>query len=145
ELPMQYVDYANWQRELLCSGELEEGLEFWRKELAGAPPVVELPCDFARSQNPGYEGSVVRFSINSDVVKRLKQVCRAEGATLYMVLLAGYEVWIARYSGEKDVVVGSPVAERPQVESEGLIGLFVNLVGRRVRLERGETFRSLLR
>jgi amino acid adenylation domain-containing protein len=145
ELPIQYVDYANWQRGLLGSGELEEGLEYWRKELAGAPPVVELPCDFARSQNPGYKGSVIHFRVGSDVVKKLKQLCRAEGATLYMVLLAGFEVLIARYSGEKDAVVGSPVAERPQVETEGLIGLFVNLVARRIRMESGETFRSLLR
>jgi amino acid adenylation domain-containing protein len=144
ELEIQYVDYAAWQRELWDSGEMQEGVEFWKRELAGAPLVLELPTDCPRRAEPSYTGSTADFSLGKELTGRLKGVSRGQQATLYMVLLAAFHALLSRYTGQMDIIVGSPVAERQQVEIENLIGLFVNLVPRRLRVEPNDNFVALL-
>jgi amino acid adenylation domain-containing protein len=145
ELEIQYVDYASWQRELLASGEMKEGLEYWKKQLDGAPPVLELPALQARGAGHGCQGATTRLKFSNELSAKLRDVARREGATLYMALLAGFQALLWRYTGQKDIVVGSPMAERQQVESEGLIGLFVNLVALRTQLNQDDSFLDLLR
>ena len=144
DLEIQYVDYAAWERESLASGDMQESLEFWEKELAEALPVLELPVDSPRPAEPSYRGGAIRFALTNDCTEKLKSFARKTGTTSYMVLLAGFKALLARYTGQSDILVGSPVAERLSVETESLIGLFVNLVVRRTTVHAGETFLALL-
>ncbi|MGW2090505.1 condensation domain-containing protein, partial [Streptomyces sp. NPDC001880] len=144
ELPVQYADFAVWQREWLASGVLEEQLVHWRTALDGAPPVLELPADFPRPAVPSYRGAHLRTHIDGDTAARLGELARDHGATLFMVLQAVYAALLARRAGQEEVVVGVPVANRSRTETESLIGFFVNTLPVRTRVEAGETFTGLL-
>jgi amino acid adenylation domain-containing protein len=126
ELPIQYADYAVWQREWLQGEMLEEQLEYWRKQLAGAPAMLELPTDRPRPAQLSHRGAYMPLQLPSELTSELKQLSQREGVTLFMSLLAGWQLLLARYSRQQDVVVGSPVANRTLAEVEGLIGFFVN-------------------
>src|SRR5262249_41864095 len=126
ELPIQYADYAVWQREWLQGEVLEEQLGYWRKQLAGAPAVLELPADHPRPEQQSHRGANLQFQLSTEVTAGLKQLSQHEGVTLFMTLLAGWQLLLARYSRQPDVVVGSPVANRTRAEVEALIGFFVN-------------------
>jgi amino acid adenylation domain-containing protein len=125
-LPVQYADFAHWQRETLRSGLLEAQVDYWRHRLAGAPPVLELPTDRPRPPVQGSGGATVRQTFSPKLLQDLGAFARREGATLFMVLLAGFKALLARYTGETDLVVGTPIANRTRKEVEALIGLFVN-------------------
>lgn len=144
ELEIQFVDYAAWQRELLATGEMDEGLEYWKKQLNGAPPVLELPS-LARISRPGNRSGIVSLKFEKKLAAKIKDLSQREGVTSFMTLLAGFQALLWRYTGQRDVVVGSPMAERQQVESQALIGLFVNLVALRVQVRQEERFLDLLR
>ncbi|HEU0079385.1 MAG TPA: condensation domain-containing protein, partial [Longimicrobiaceae bacterium] len=144
ELPVQYADYAAWQREWLSDGTLEGLLAWWRERLAGAPPLLELPADRPRGPAQGAEGGRHTFHLPAGVSGELRSLARREGATLFMTLLAGFQLLLSRYSGEEDVVVGTPVAGRTRLELEGLIGFFVNTLVLRVDLSGDPTFGGLL-
>src|ERR1051326_5725316 len=122
ELPIQYADYAVWQREWLQGEVLEEQLGYWRKKLAGAPAVLELPTDHPRPAQQTHRGALLPLQLSSELTSELKQLSQREGVTLFMTLLAGWQLLLARYSRQSDVVVGSPVANRTRSEVEGLIG-----------------------
>jgi amino acid adenylation domain-containing protein len=145
ELPIQYADYARWQREWLAGDVLEAQLAYWREQLAGAPPVLELPTDRPRPSSPSYRGARERFAIDADVVDGLRTLAREEGATPFMVLLAAFYALLYRHTGQEDLVVGTPVAGRTRGEVEGLVGFFVNTLAVRAAVKGSGAFREVLR
>ncbi|HEV2146610.1 MAG TPA: condensation domain-containing protein, partial [Longimicrobiaceae bacterium] len=145
ELPVQYADYAAWQRAWLRDEVLERQLAYWRERLAGAPPLLEIPTDRPRAAEQSARGGFHAFTVPADVARALRETGRREGATLFMVLLAGWQALLSRYSGQHDVVVGSPISGRTTVEVEGLIGFFVNTLALRSDVSHEGSFRDLLR
>jgi hypothetical protein len=144
-LPLQYADYAVWQRERLAGPLLEQQLQYWREQLAGAPQELCLPTDHARPAVQSYRGATAQFELDRELVQELKEWSRAQGATLFMSLLAVFQVLLWRYSGELELVVGTPIANRSRVELEGLIGCFANTLVLRTRLEEGASFAELVK
>ncbi|MEO7418572.1 MAG: condensation domain-containing protein, partial [Thermoanaerobaculia bacterium] len=142
-LPVQYADYAAWQRERLAGETLEGELAYWRERLAGAPPLLELPTDRPRPAMQSYRGSAVRFRVAEELSEPLTTLARREGLTSFMVLLAGFDALLTRHSGQPDVVVGTPVANRRLVETEGLIGVFANTLVLRADLMDDPPFSAL--
>ena len=129
ELPVQYADYARWQRRWLTGEALTERLAAWRSRLAGLAPELPLPTDRPRRPAPvmpSHRGARRRFHLEAGAVARLREVGRDAGATLFMTLLAALQLLLARHAGVDDVAVGSPVAGRDRLETEGLVGFFVN-------------------
>ena len=126
ELPVQYADFAVWQREWLQGAVLERRLEYWRTQLEGAPAVLELPTDRPRPAVQSYEGGRESLVLPRSLAEELKVLSRQEGGSLFMVLLAAFQALLSRYTGQQDIVVGSPIAGRTRAELEELIGFFVN-------------------
>ncbi len=145
ELPIQYADFAVWQREWLQGAALAEQLAYWRERLGGELPVLQLPTDYARPPVQTYQGGHVPLTLGKDLSERLKQLAHGEGATLFMMLLAAFQVLLRRYTGQTDILVGSPIANRNHEETEPLIGFFVNTLVLRTNLDGNPTFRELLR
>ncbi|HEY2738150.1 MAG TPA: amino acid adenylation domain-containing protein, partial [Thermoanaerobaculia bacterium] len=126
ELPVQYADFAVWQNSWLHGETLERELAYWRRELAGLPPLLELPTDRPRPAVQSYRGATRLVRLPAGLTGQMEALARREGATLFMVLLAGFQVLLSRYSRQQDLAVGSPIAGRNRAEVEGLIGFFVN-------------------
>ena len=145
ELPIQYKDFAIWQRKWLQGEELERQLGYWREQLVGELPALDLPTDRARPAVSSYRGAQLGFRLSPEVSAGLKELSRREGVTLFMTLLAAFQTLLHRYSGQEDIVVGLPVAGRNYAETEGLIGFFVNTLALRVKLGSDPTFVELLR
>ncbi|HEX2202006.1 MAG TPA: amino acid adenylation domain-containing protein [Longimicrobium sp.] len=143
-LPVQYADYAVWQRKWLSDETLEKQLAYWSRRLGDAPPALELPTDRPRPPVQTHQGAVHHFTIPADLAARVRAFARREGATLYMVLLAALDTLLHRWSGQDDIVVGSPIAGRVRRELEGLIGFFVNTMALRVDLSGDPSFHDLL-
>ncbi|HEX2095478.1 MAG TPA: amino acid adenylation domain-containing protein, partial [Longimicrobiaceae bacterium] len=143
-LPVQYADYAAWQREWLSGDVLERQLGYWRERLAGAPPLLEFPMDRPRPGMQTYRAASRSLHISPSLAQRLHSLGRREGATLFMTLLAAFDVLLARHSGQTDVVVGTPIANRTRSETEGLIGFFLNTLALRTDLSGDPTFRQVL-
>jgi amino acid adenylation domain-containing protein len=143
-LPVQYRDFAVWQRHWLEGGVLEAHLHHWQARLAGAPPALELPADRARPPMPSYRGASEAFQVPVAVVRGLRALGRARGATLYMTLLAAFKVLLARTTGADDIVVGGTTAGRSRPELENLIGFFVNTVALRTDLSGDPTFSDVV-
>jgi amino acid adenylation domain-containing protein len=132
DLPVQYADFTLWQH--AWPAEVLAGqLDYWRMQLAGAPTALELPTDRPRPPAQSFRGSTRELRLPADVTAQLRQTARREGATLYMVLLAGFGTLLSRYTGQKDLLIGAPMANRTRPEVEGLIGLFVNVLALRVQ------------
>jgi amino acid adenylation domain-containing protein len=144
-LPIQYADYALWEREHLRGDVLARHMAYWRERMAGAPALLELPTDHPRPPVQSYQGDQVAVDLPAALLERLEALGRAEGATLFMVLMAAFQALLAKYAGSEDVVVGSPVAGRTHRETEGLIGFFVNTVVVRTELDGDPRFREVLR
>ena len=142
---LQYADFAVWQRRWLDETRLSAQLDFWKRQLAGAPPLLTLPTDRPRPPMQTFNGAAQDFVIAGDVSAALTTLTRSEGATPFMTLLAAWAVLLARYSGQDDIAIGSPIAGRQRAELEGIIGLFLNTLVFRVRLEDNPSFRALLR
>ena len=138
---MQYADYALWQREWLQGEVLEQQLTYWRQALADLP-VLELPTDRPRPMAASYRGARVSFELGEELTRGLKELGRREGATLFMTLLAAFQVLLYRYSGQEDLAVGVPVAGRSRPELEGLIGFFVNTLVLRADLSGAPSFQG---
>ena len=143
ELSIQYADYAVWQREWLQGEVLEEQLGYWRKQLAGVE-VLELPTDHARPSQPSRRGGSVEVRIAEPLLGRLKELSRREEMSLFMVLLTSFQLLLSRYSGQTDIAVGTPVANRTRSELEDLIGFFVNQLVLRTDLGGEPSVRELL-
>jgi amino acid adenylation domain-containing protein len=144
ELPIQYADYAVWQRNWLHGEVLERQLGYWREQLAGLEP-LELPLDHPRLASTAYRGAKLNFEFSGELARALQSLSQREGVTLFMTLLAAFQVLLARYSRQEQVVVGSPIANRNRREIEGLIGFFVNMLVLRADLGGNPTFSALLR
>src|SRR6185369_15171885 len=144
DLPVQATDLAMWQRSWLAGEILEGEINFWRRQLAGLPPLLELPTDRPRTAVQSFRGSARPVRLPAALTRQLETLARREGATLFMVLLAGFQTLLARTSGQDDLAVGSPVAGRNRVEIEGLIGFFVNTLVLRGNLTGEPSFRELL-
>ena len=142
-LPFQYADFAKWQKEWLKDETLEQQLEYWREQLANLPS-VQLPTDYARSVGSASMGKLCEISIDKGLTDELYSLSYKEGTTLAITLLAAFQVLLARYTGEVDISVGSPIANRNHPEIEGLIGLFVNSLVMRTDLSGDPSFREVL-
>ncbi|HKG81484.1 MAG TPA: condensation domain-containing protein, partial [Pyrinomonadaceae bacterium] len=145
ELPIQYSDYAQWQREQLSGAELERHLSYWREELKGAPLVLELPTDRPRPGVQSMRGKSLPFHLSKKLSEELESLSRRESTTLYMLLLAAFQTLLFRFTGQEDFLVGSAIANRNRAETESLIGLFVNTLPQRARLSDRPAFRELLK
>ena len=144
ELEVQYVDFASWQRQWLQGETLEQQLAYWREQLAGAPAVLELPTDRPRPATQSHRGAAQSITVGSEVLAALNQISRREGATLFMTLLAAWQILLSRYTGQEEVVVGSPIANRNRAETEAIIGFFVNTLVLRGDVSGDPTFGELL-
>ncbi|MEG4440289.1 amino acid adenylation domain-containing protein [Microcoleus sp. AT9_B5] len=144
ELPIQYADFAIWQREWLAGDRLQTQLNYWKKQLSGLPPLLELPADRPRPPVQTYRGAKESFLIPRTLTAALKKLSRQENATLFMTLLAAFKTLLYRYTGQADIPVGSPIANRNRAEIQGLIGFFVNTLVLRTNLSGDRTFRQLL-
>jgi amino acid adenylation domain-containing protein len=145
ELPIQYADFAVWQREWLQGAALDKLLAYWRRQLAGAPQALELPLDHPRPEAPILRGERLPMRLSKILTNELLALSRSEGVTLYMALLAAFDVLLSAYSGQRDIVVGTPIANRDRIETERVIGFFVNTIVMRADLSGDPTFRELLR
>jgi aspartate racemase len=147
ELPIGYADYAVWHREWFAGSVYESQREFWLKQFATLPPALELPTDHPRTNLQAfraYRGATKMLTLSRDFTKQINDLCRQQEVTPFMALLAAFEVLLHRYTGEEDIVVGSPIAGRCLAETESLIGLFINPLALRVNLGGKPTFRELL-
>ena len=144
KLPVQYGDYAVWQREILQGEILENHLAYWGQHLASAPAQLELPTDRPRPALQSFNGSVLRWKAPADLVRELSALSRTSGTTLFMTLLAAFNVLLGKYSRQEDIVVGTPIANRNRSEIEALIGLFVNTLVLRTDMSGDPTFLELL-
>ncbi|MBD2441548.1 non-ribosomal peptide synthetase, partial [Nostoc sp. FACHB-110] len=144
ELPVQYADFALWQRQWLSEQVLEQQLSYWQQKLAGAPPLLELPTDRPRPAIQTFRGGRAPIQLNRQLTQQLQQISQASGTTMFMTLLAGFAVLMSRYSRQTDLVIGSPIANRNRQEIEGLIGFFVNTLVLRFDLSPAPSFQDLL-
>jgi surfactin family lipopeptide synthetase A len=144
ELPVQYADYAHWQREYLQGDVLDKQLGYWKKKLSDKLSVIELPTDYPRSPSHTFKSAAHTLVLPKDVSDDLKQLSKQENGTLFMTLLAAFKVLLQRYTGQMDIIVGSPVAGRNHAETENLMGFFVNTLVLRTNLCGNPTFRKLL-
>jgi aspartate racemase len=144
ELPIQYADFAEWQREWMQGDALEAQLDYWKGQLKGVPPVLELPTDRPRPPVQSFQGTQESFALSESVTEELRKLCQREGVTLFMLLLAAFDALLARYTNQTDIVVGSPIAGRSRRELERLIGFFINTLVLRTDLSGNPTFRELL-
>ena len=144
-LPVQYVDYSVWQREWLQqSGLLQKQLDYWQQKLHGVTETLNLMTDFPRPSKQCLEGAVHSFTISNQLTEGLKKLADSQGATLYMTLLAAFKVLLFRYTGQQDLCLGSPIANRQYAETEGLLGMFVNTLALRSQLDSGDSFGLVL-
>ena len=144
ELPIQYADFAVWQHEWMQET-LAKEVAYWRKQLAGAPPTLELPADHPRPATQSHRGAVVTWTLPVSLTNSLKELSKREGFTLFMILLGAFEVLLHRYTGQTDIIVGTPIAGRNRSEVENLIGFFINTLVLRTKLDGKSSFRELLR
>ena len=144
EQALQYADVAVWQRECMSSEVLSKQLDYWSEQLHGAPPLLELPTDHPRPRQHTFQGSTETFKVSPELTQLLKELSQQAGATLFMSALAAFKVLLARYSGQQDIVVGTPIANRNGREREDLIGFFANTLVLRTQLDDHPTFLELL-
>ncbi|HZM99715.1 MAG TPA: condensation domain-containing protein, partial [Pyrinomonadaceae bacterium] len=145
DLPMQYGDFARWQRQTLQGARLEEILDYWKTQLRDVPPLLELPTDRPRTAMQSFTGTQMPFGLSPELSDSLRALSRQEDVTLFMLLLAAFKVVLWRYSGQENIVVATPVAGRDRSEIEGLIGFFVNTLVLHTDVSGNPTFRELLK
>ncbi len=143
-LDLQYTDFIRWQTEMLASPEGERLWAYWKKQLAGPLPVLNLPTDRPRPPIQTFHGAQHDFTVNDELARSLKARAKTEGTTLYMVLLAAFEVMLYHHSGQEDILVASPMVGRSRAEFEGIVGFFANPVVLRANLSGNPTFRAFL-
>jgi len=144
DLSIQYADFAYWQRQWLQGEVLEAQLNYWKKQLAGISPLLELPTDRPRPAVQTFNGNTIAFEISNEISIGMKELSQQEGTTLYTALLAAFQTLLYRYSGQHDISVGTPIANRNRSEIEGLIGFFVNTLVIRSELSGKSNFRQLI-
>ncbi|GAX45463.1 amino acid adenylation domain-containing protein [Tolypothrix sp. NIES-4075] len=144
QLPIQYADFAVWQRQWLQGQVMDSQLNYWKQQLADAPPLLELPTDRVRPPVQTNRGGIKRFGLDEHLTQQLKSLSEQSGATLFMTLLTGFVILLSRYSNQQDILVGSPIANRNRSELESLIGFFVNILVLRTDVSGNPSFWELL-
>ncbi len=144
DLPIQFADFAYWQRTEMSDANLAGSLNFWSEHLAGAPPLLDLPTDFPRSLRASSIGNSIEFMLPVALADGLRNLSRRSGTTLYMTLLAAFQTLLFRYSRQEDIVIGSPIANRDLAEVESVVGFFTNTLAMRAQIEPEMSFESLL-
>jgi amino acid adenylation domain-containing protein/FkbH-like protein/non-ribosomal peptide synthase protein (TIGR01720 family)/FkbM family methyltransferase len=144
ELPIQYADFTIWQRQWLQEKALQNPINYWKQQLAAAPPLLELPTDRPRPSVQTFRGWCFSFQLDVKLTTSLKELSQKSGTTLFMTLMAAYATLLFRYSGQEDILLGTPIASRNHQDIEGLIGFFVNTLVMRTRLEENPSFSELL-
>lgn len=144
ELPVQYADFAEWHNKWLQQGILESQLMYWKNRLSGRLPILELPTDHPRLPKPTLHGKTQSFTFSRTLSEELNQLSRREGCTIFMTLLTAFSILLYRYTGQEDLIVGSPVANRRRTELEHLLGFFVNTLVLRLDLSGNPTFKEVL-
>ena len=144
ELPIQYADFAHWQRNWLDGQVLSQQLHYWKEQLSGAAP-LELPTDRPRPPALSYRGGVETLLLEKSLVESLRELCQRQGVTMFMLLLAAFKVLLMRYTGQEDISVGTPISGRNWIEIEGLIGFFVNTLVLRTEVRGEESFEEVVR
>ena len=142
--PLQYQDFAVWQKKWITTPAFEKQLSYWKKQLAGLPERIELPTDFPRPQKQRYRGSYYRSQLPAELTSKIKAMGKTRNVTEFMTLLAAFDVLLYRYSGQDDFAVGSPIANRNLSQTENMIGLFVNTLVLRARISPERSFTDLL-
>jgi amino acid adenylation domain-containing protein len=145
ELPIQFADFAAWQREQVSRGASDKHLDYWKKKLADRPPGLELPSDRARPNLQSFHGATQKVSLSAHLRRALGDACQQEGCTLFMVMLAAFEALLYHYTEQEDLLIGTAVANRSRPEMEGVIGMIVNTIVLREDLSGNPTFRQLLK
>ncbi|KIO47946.1 condensation domain-containing protein, partial [Nitrosospira sp. NpAV] len=143
-LPIQYADYAVWQRNWLEAGEKDRQLAYWRAQLGQDHPVLQLPTDHSRPSTASYRAARFSFVLPAPLVAGLQRQAQRQGATLFMALLAGFQALLQRYTGLDDIRVGVPIANRHRIEVEGIVGFFVNTQVLRNRIDSRVSLKVLL-
>ncbi|SFW19181.1 non-ribosomal peptide synthetase [Pseudomonas sp. NFACC10-1] len=144
ELPLQYADYAIWQRSWLEAGEGARQLDYWRKQLGEEQPLLDAAPDFPRPATQSYQGEHLRFDFGVDLSQRLNAFARTQGMTLFMLVLAGFSLFLSRKAGQRDIRIGVPNANRGRAETEGLIGFFINTQVLRCQVDERLSYLDLL-
>ncbi len=144
DLTVQYADFSFWQRKWLKGKTLEKQVDYWKEALAGIPPVLEMPLDRPRPSYQTYNGDFITFTLSKEVTNALNDLSRKEDVTLFMTLLTAFQTLLFRYSGQNDICVGSPIANRNRAETEQLIGFFINTLVLRAGLSDNPAFNELL-
>jgi amino acid adenylation domain-containing protein len=144
ELPLQYIDFVYWQRHYLQGEFIAQHLNYWQKQLGGNLPVLQLPTDRPRPPIQTFKGAQQKFIVSKDLTEKIKQLNQGEDATLFMTLLAAFQTLLYRYTGQEDIIIGSPIANRNRAEIEQLIGCFVNTLVLRTNLAGNLSFKELL-
>ena len=145
ELSIQYADYSHWQSQWLTGDVLQSQLNYWKQQLGGALPLLDLPADHPRPMIQSYRGDIVKFTLSAELSKELRHLSHRSEATLYMTLLAAFSVLLYRYTNQEDLVIGSPIANRQRPELESVIGFFVNILALRINLKGNPPFSELLK
>ncbi|RMV95586.1 Pyoverdine sidechain peptide synthetase IV, D-Asp-L-Ser component, partial [Pseudomonas caricapapayae] len=144
ELPLQYADYAIWQRSWLEAGEGARQLDYWRNQLGDEQPLLDAAQDFPRPHTQSYQGEHLRFDFGADLSRQLNAFARTQGVTLFMLVLAGFSLFLSRKAGQRDIRIGVPNANRGRAETEGLIGFFINTQVLRCEVEERLSYLDLL-
>ncbi|MBZ9636379.1 non-ribosomal peptide synthetase [Clostridium sp. FP1] len=145
KLRIQYKDYSQWQNSLLKSAAMQEQKEYWINRFKGEIPVLNMPADFQRPLMQSFEGENISFKLDKELTKELKKISKETGSTMYMVLLSGVNILLSKYSGQEDIIVGSPIAGRPRADLEKIIGMFVNTLAMRNYPEGSRTYEDFLK
>jgi CRP-like cAMP-binding protein len=143
-LGVQYIDYSIWQRNWLSGEKLDNQLNYWKEKLSGIPDLIDLPTDRVRPKELSYVGGYYNFELESDLSKKIEELCKREGVSLYMFLLSTLDILLHKLSGNEDIVVGSPIANRHFEETERMIGFFVNTIVSRSMVRGEKSFKELL-
>ncbi|MDM8557743.1 amino acid adenylation domain-containing protein [Candidatus Parabeggiatoa sp. HSG14] len=144
-LPIQYVDFAHWQRQWLSGKVLEQQINYWKQQLAEIPALLELPTDHPRPPMQRFQGATYPLQLSTKLTAQLKSLSQQTGTTLFMTLLSAFATLLTRYTGSEDIVIGSPIANRTQSQTESLIGFFVNTLVLRIDLSNNPIFEALLK
>ncbi|MEM8718482.1 MAG: amino acid adenylation domain-containing protein [Cyanobacteria bacterium P01_G01_bin.39] len=144
KLTIQYADFAKWQREWLQGEVLEQQLSYWKQQLTGTLPVLQLPTDFPRGRIQTFKGANQSFRLGEQLTQKLNVLAQKSGVTMFMLLLAAYKVLLSRHSGQEDIIVGVPIANRNRAEIEALVGFFTNTLVLRSNLANCPTFKDFL-
>ncbi|MEM9547322.1 MAG: MupA/Atu3671 family FMN-dependent luciferase-like monooxygenase [Bacteroidota bacterium] len=145
ELQIQYGDYASWQRKELIGERLDHYLSYWKNQLSDLPLVHNLPLDFTRPNMQTFKGDILHSTVTQKTLNALKELCKSQSASLFMGMYSAFNCLLARYSGEKDIVIGSPIANREREELSGMVGFFMNLLVLRSDLTNNPSFKDLIR